>query len=139
MKDPVPGWMVPTAFGGGIALMIALAFSMGAQAQDKPRDLAGMDQHSSAAVKAAWLVESDHPDKKVIVRLDALPDDFVFEFWFGSDAPHITKAQLAEALEMYQARRIQSDKTCVITAQGGILNYPCKVRSASSHTAAAKK
>jgi hypothetical protein len=131
----VPEWMVPTAFGSGIAMMIALIVTSPTSAQ-QPRDLTGIE-HSTVA-KASWLVETDHPDKKVIVRLDSLPDDFVFEFWFGSDAPHITKSQLAEALEMYQARRVQSDKACILTAQGGILNYPCKVRSTQPHPLAKK-
>jgi hypothetical protein len=97
--------------------------------------MVAQDASKAPMVRASWL-DTDQ-SKKAVVRLDSLPDDFMFEFWFGAAAPHITKAQLAEALEMYQARRIQSDKTCILTAQGGILNYPCKVRSTQPHPLAA--
>jgi hypothetical protein len=126
MRHPLKSALL--VVGGIVFLAILTAFV--ASAQQAPIN------PSTVSAKASWMVESDHPDKKVIVRLDTLPDDFVFEFWFGGDAPHITKAQLAEALEMYQARRVQSDKPCVLTQQGGILNYPCKVRNTQPHSVA---
>ena len=76
-----------------------------------------------------WVLPSDHPDLKVIMRLDGLPDYYRFEFWNEGDAPVITKEQLLEAIALVTgAPKQPAEKFCVLGAGGRILNYPCRVR-----------
>jgi len=100
---------------------------------------------STGAVSAApeptlqWVIPSDHPDLKVILRLDTLPDYYRFEFWNDGDAPVITKEQLLEAIALVTgAPKQPAEKFCVLGAGGRILNYPCRVRPTLS-AAGAKK
>lgn len=75
---------------------------------------------------------TDAGNNKLVINLEPLPKDYWIEFLIGSDPPHLTKDQLMQAIVMFQAKRLQSeDETCILTQQGGILNYPCKVRTAS--------
>ena len=48
----------------------------------------------------AWIIPTDNPDLKVIMRLDGLPDYYRFEIWNGGDAPVITKEQLLDAIAL---------------------------------------
>ena len=73
---------------------------------------------------------ADAGNNKLVINLEPLPKDYWIEFLIGSDPPHLTKDQLMQAIIMFQAKRLQSDETCILTQQGGILNYPCKVRTA---------
>ena len=100
---------------------------------------------STGAVSAApdpalqWVIPSDHPDLKVILRLDSLPDYYRFEFWNDGDAPVITKEQLLEAIALVTgAPKQPAEKFCVLGTGGRILNYPCRVRPTLS-AAGAKK
>lgn len=71
--------------------------------------------------------------KKIVVDLQSIPNDTRIEFLIGTDLPHLTKDQLMQAIVMFQTKRLQSDATCILTEQGGILNYPCKVRTTQPH------
>ncbi|HTR68352.1 MAG TPA: hypothetical protein VMH85_21405 [Terriglobales bacterium] len=96
---------------------------------------------ASAAPEPAlqWVIPSDHPDLKVILRLDSLPDYYRFEFWNDGDAPVITKEQLLEAIALVTgAPKQPAEKFCVLGTGGRILNYPCRVRPTLS-AAGAKK
>ena len=85
----------------------------------------------SAAPEPAfhWVIPTDHPDLKVIMRLDSLPDYYRFEFWNEGDAPVVTKEQLLEAIALVTgATKQTAEKFCVLGPSGRILNYPCRVR-----------
>ena len=91
----------------------------------------GQSSGSSAAPGPpfAWIIGSDHPDLKVIMRLDNLPEYYRFEFWNDGDAPVVTKEQLLEAIALVTgAPKQPAEKFCVLGAGGRILNYPCRVR-----------
>ena len=81
----------------------------------------------------AWIVGSDHPDLKVILRLDSLPAYYRFEFWNGPDAPVVTKEQLLEAIALVTGEPHQDpERFCVLGPHGRILNYPCRVKPSLS-------
>ena len=81
----------------------------------------------------AWIIATDDPDVKVIVRLDDLPDYYRFEFWNEGDAPVITKEQLLEAIALVTgAPKQPAEKFCVLGTGGRILNYPCRVKPSLS-------
>lgn len=87
--------------------------------------------NASAAPEPAlqWVIPSDHPDLKVILRLDGLPDYYRFEFWNDGDAPVVTKEQLLEAVALVTgAAKQPAGKFCVLGPGGRIMNYPCRVR-----------
>jgi len=76
-----------------------------------------------------WIIPSDHPDLKVILRLDGLPDYYRFEFWNEGDAPVITKEQLLQAIALVTGDNKQTEeRACALGPRGRILNYPCRVR-----------
>jgi len=76
-----------------------------------------------------WVIPSDHPELKVILRLDGLPDDYRFELWNDGDGPVITKEQLLQAIALIAAGTKQTpEKFCTLGARGKILNYPCRIR-----------
>ena len=77
----------------------------------------------------AWIIATDNPDLKVIVRLDDLPDSYRFEFWNRGEAPVITKEQLLQAIALVTVETKQSpERFCAIGPGGRILNYPCRVK-----------
>jgi hypothetical protein len=82
---------------------------------------------------------ADAGNNKLVVDLEPLPSDYWIEFKIGTEPPHMTKDQLLQAIAMYQAKRIQSDATCVLAQNGAILNYLCKVRTAPLPHPVAKK
>jgi len=86
-----------------------------------------------------WIIGSDHPDLKVILRLDGLPDYYRFEFWNDGDAPVVTKEQLLQAIALVTGEPHQNpERYCVLGTRGRIMNYPCRVRPALA-TARARK
>jgi hypothetical protein len=56
----------------------------------------------SAAQEPAmqWVIPSDHPDLKLILRLNGLRAYYRFDFWNRGDAPVITNEQLLEAITL---------------------------------------
>ncbi|HKA00238.1 MAG TPA: hypothetical protein VKE70_27190 [Candidatus Solibacter sp.] len=86
-----------------------------------------------------WVIPSDHPDLKIILRLDGLPDYYRFEFWNEGDATVITKEELLQAIALIKGETKQTaERFCRLGPSGRILNYPCRVRSTLSATGARK-
>lgn len=73
-----------------------------------------------------WVLRPDS-DSKVVLNLDQLPHDYLFEFWFGGSGPVITKDKLIEAIETVTHEKLQAKAACVLDPGGAILNYPCIV------------
>ena len=87
----------------------------------------------------AWIIATDKPDLKVIVRLDDLPDYYRFEFWNRGEAPVITKEQLLQAIALLAAENKQAaERFCAIGPGGRILNYPCRIKPTLSASRARK-
>jgi hypothetical protein len=83
-----------------------------------------------------WAFKTDS-DSKVVLNLDKLPHDYLFEFWFAGDGPVLTKDKLIEAIETVMHEKLQLRRACVIDKDGEILNYPCIV-AASKPAATAR-
>jgi len=91
------------------------------------------DVSASPRPASAWIIPSDHPDLKIIMRVDGLPDFYKFEFWNGGDATVITKEQLLKTIDLVTRETNQSpERFCTSDAQGRILNYPCRIKPALS-------
>jgi hypothetical protein len=76
-----------------------------------------------------WIMTTDKPAAKIVIRLDTLPDNYQFEFWNNGDAPVLTKEQILKAVALLsEASKENVEKSCVLGARGQILNYPCRVK-----------
>jgi len=76
-----------------------------------------------------WIITTDTPSIKIVIRLDTLPDEYRFEFWNNGDAPVVTKEQLLKAIALLSDTSDKNpEKFCVLGARGQILNYPCRVK-----------
>jgi hypothetical protein len=84
-----------------------------------------------------WALKPDS-DSKVVLNLDQLPHDYLFEFWFGGSGPVITKDQLIEAIETVTHEKLPPKRACVVDRGGAILNYPCIVSDKPILTARSK-
>jgi len=71
-----------------------------------------------------WIFEADS-NSKVIMNIDQLPHDYLFEFWFAGSGPVITKDKLIEAIESTTHEKLTSNRPCVVMKDGSIDNYPC--------------
>ena len=76
-----------------------------------------------------WALKPDS-DSKVVLNLDQLPHDYLFEFWFDGSGPVITKNELIQAIEMVTREKLQAKRSCLVGAGGEILNYPCILNTA---------
>lgn len=85
-----------------------------------------------------WALRTDS-DSKVVLNLDQLPHDFLFEFWFGGNGPVLTKDKLIEAIETVTNSKLQLKRPCAIDKDGAILNYPCIVTAGNSVMTARNK
>jgi len=76
-----------------------------------------------------WIMTTDKPAAKIVIRLDTLPDNYQFEFWNNGDAPVLTKEQILKAVTLLsETSKENVEKSCVLGARGQILNYPCRVK-----------
>ena len=92
-----------------VAILLALLLSAGVLADD-----------------FKWALKPDS-DSKVVMNLDQLPHDYLFEFWFGGSGPVLSKDQLIGAIEAATHEKLQPKRPCEIDHEGIILNYPCMV------------
>jgi hypothetical protein len=134
-RDPAPGGMMMQYLNRNGDLMRLTLFLF----------LAGtLFGQSSTGISAGtqpapgWLITTDMPDIKVVIRLDSLPDAYRFEFWNNGDAPVLTKEQILQAIALMNDKTKENpEKVCVLGPHGQILNYPCRVKQ--TLTAARRK